>query len=49
MASVSVRKARFACENVIFLSEVLCPKSSILIVGMDFANKAAPFLGGIGF
>jgi len=36
-------------KNVIFLSEVSCPKSSNPIVGMDFANKAAPFLGGIGF
>ena len=47
MASVSVRKARFACENVILLSEVLCPKSSNPIVGMEFANTSTIIFFGI--
>ena len=30
------------------MSEVLRPKSSNLIVGIDFANKVTPSHGGIG-
>jgi hypothetical protein len=31
-------------KNVIFLSEVSCPKSSNPIVGMDYANKVATYV-----